>query len=78
MAHDEDVRNPQAGVDFLNGVFGHLKSNVAVTLGDSDDDQYVFVLTDDVAMLKARPELVSALTLLTGQYLSRLRVAESM
>ncbi|MEE2786661.1 MAG: R3H domain-containing nucleic acid-binding protein [Myxococcota bacterium] len=71
MAHDEDVRNPQAGIDFLNGVFEHLDSKVTVALGEPDDDQYIYVLTDDVSTLQARPDLVSAITLLTGQHLSR-------
>ena len=66
----DDTNQVHTGLEFLEGVFQRLDIGVDVTVAD-DEDSYRYVLKGDVDGLNARPELVNALTLLTGQTLSR-------
>ncbi len=66
---DSDVQ--ASGQSFLEGLFQQLDLNVEVTPKSGDDDSVVFELTGGIDRLKRSPDLVSAITLLTSQAVSR-------
>jgi spoIIIJ-associated protein len=59
-----------AGNDFLNSIFEYLKFEVEIT-GRETDEHLIYEFTGSTAGLKTRPDLVSALSLLTSQAVSR-------
>ena len=60
-----------SGQSFLEGLFGHLNLDVQVAAKSGDDNALVFELTGGVDRLKRSRDLVSAVTLLTSQAVSR-------
>ena len=66
----EEVNHVQIGLEFLDQVFERLDIGVEVSAAD-DQDVYRYVLKGDLSALSAHADLVSALTLLTSQTLSR-------
>ena len=66
----DKVNHIQIGLEFLNGVFERLDMGVDVSAAE-DREVYRYVLKGDVKALGRNPDLVSALTLLTSQTLSR-------
>lgn len=61
----------EAGRDYLAGALGHLGWAIEIATGDAQGEASVLTLTGDLAPLEAQPHLVSALTLLTSQAMSR-------
>ena len=66
----EEINHVQAGLTFLQGVFERLEIGVDVSAAD-DQDMYRYILKGDLGALSTNADLVSALTLLTSQTLSR-------
>ena len=61
----------QAGVQFLQGLFERHQLSIQVVLDQSQEDEWVFRLSGQIKPLKKQPDLLSALTRLTQQVVSR-------
>ncbi len=61
----------QAGAQFLETLFKEAGWDLNVGVGQARDEWHVFELEGETDMLKKKPELVSAITLLTSQVVSR-------
>jgi len=59
-----------SGAEFLGTVLEYLEAEIEISARD-DDDRIIYELTGDTALFKGKPDLVSALTLLTAQAASR-------
>lgn len=66
----EEQNTLDIGAGFLAEVFGHLDASIDIAARE-DGEHLVYELTGSTERLAARPELVSALTLLTSQAVSR-------
>ena len=60
-----------AGAQFLENLFEQAGWSLSVDVGQARDEWHVFELEGDTKLLKSKPELVSAITLLTSQVVSR-------
>ena len=61
----------EAGVDFLGEIFREMGIDVAISGGDEHEEGRVLELGGQIDGLRRQPDLVSALTLLTSQVISR-------
>ncbi len=61
----------EAGVAYLQGTFKHMGWAVTVTPGEAQADAHVLTLTGEIDPLRQQPHVVSALSLLTSQAMSR-------
>ena len=61
----------QAGANFLATLFDKTDWDLNVSVGQARDEWHVFELEGETEILKKKPELVSAITLLTSQVVSR-------
>ena len=59
-----------SGAEFLGTVLDFLKADIEIEARE-DDDRIIYELTGETALFKGKPDLVSALTLLTAQAASR-------
>jgi spoIIIJ-associated protein len=66
----EEQSTLELGAEFLTEVFGQLETSIDIA-SRTDGDCLVYELTGSTQTLLSRPELVSALTLLTSQTVSR-------
>ncbi|MBV70208.1 MAG: hypothetical protein CMH52_02580 [Myxococcales bacterium] len=66
----EQVDPSNAGQAFLNSVLEHLNVDVEITI-KSNDDRIIYELSGDTDVFNTRPALVSALTVLASQAVSR-------
>ena len=66
----EQLSPSNAGQAFLNSVLEHLNVDVEITIKNSDD-RIIYELSGDTDVFNTRPALVSALTVLASQAVSR-------
>ena len=66
----EQLNPSNAGQAFLNAVLEHLDVDVELTVKETDD-RVIYEVFGETHVLKTRPALVSALTVLTSQAISR-------
>jgi spoIIIJ-associated protein len=59
------------GVEFLNVIFGEMGIEVSISAGDDHEEGLVLELGGAIDPLRRQPDLISALTLLTSQVMSR-------
>ena len=61
----------EAGVEFLDEIFREMGAEVTISGGDEHEEGRVLELGGQVDALRRQPDLISALTLLTSQVMSR-------
>ena len=61
----------EAGVEFLDEIFREMGIEVAISGGGEHEEGHVLELGGGIDALRRQPDLVSALTLLTSQVMSR-------
>ena len=66
-----DPTDHELGQSFLNGIFQHLSAEIEVAPKGVQDGALVYELTGSIDSLQRSPDLVSAVTLLTAQAVSR-------